>query len=182
MRIAYADPPYPGMAGRYEDGREVDHRLLIGHLQTFDAWALSTASTTLREVLTLCPDDIRIGAWVKPFASFKPNVNPAYTWEPVLFRGVASRVNTERTARDHCAVNIALRKGVVGAKPDGFWLWLFDLLNVRPGDEFVDLFPGTGRGAEVLAARLRTSSPISGQFALDLYGAPSVFASGANGL
>ena len=33
---------------------------------------------------------------------------------------------------------------VVGAKPAGFCWWLFDLLGALPGDELVDLFPGSG--------------------------------------
>ena len=34
----------------------------------------------------LCPSGVRIGALVKPFAVFKTGVNPAYAWEPVIFR------------------------------------------------------------------------------------------------
>ena len=33
---------------------------------------------------------------------------------------------------------------VVGAKPAAFCWWLFDLLGALPGDELVDLFPGSG--------------------------------------
>lgn len=33
---------------------------------------------------------------------------------------------------------------VVGAKPAGFARWVFDLLGIRPGDEFDDIFPGSG--------------------------------------
>jgi hypothetical protein len=32
----------------------------------------------------------------------------------------------------------------VGAKPATFCYWLFDLLGALPGDELVDLFPGSG--------------------------------------
>jgi len=46
--------------------------------------------------------------------------------------------------RDYCACNITLKKGLVGAKPEGFCMWLFDLLQMNPDDEFHDLFPGTG--------------------------------------
>ena len=31
------------------------------------------------------PGRCAIAAWTKPFAVFKPPVNPAYTWEPVIF-------------------------------------------------------------------------------------------------
>jgi hypothetical protein len=33
---------------------------------------------------------------------------------------------------------------VVGAKPAAFCWWVFDLLGALPGDELVDLFPGSG--------------------------------------
>ena len=32
----------------------------------------------------------------------------------------------------------------MGAKPAAFCWWLFDLLGALPGDELVDLFPGSG--------------------------------------
>src|SRR5208282_5223367 len=55
---------------------EIDHAELIERLETYDAWALSLSSTSLPEVLPLCPEGVRVGAWVKPFCSFRPNVNP----------------------------------------------------------------------------------------------------------
>jgi hypothetical protein len=33
---------------------------------------------------------------------------------------------------------------VIGAKPAAFCYWMFDLLGLLPGDDLVDLFPGTG--------------------------------------
>ena len=147
MRIAYADPPYLGQAKKHyshdENCAEVNHRLLISYLETFDAWALSCSSPSLKEVLNLCPDDVRVAAWVKPFASFKPNVNPAYTWEPVIFK-VPPRPRTEPTVKDHVIASITLKRGLAGAKPYDFCVWLLQLLNVRGGDEFVDVFPGSG--------------------------------------
>ena len=148
LKFAYADPPYIGQAKKHygPDAREVNHKLLITHLcnEFPDGWALSLSSPTLRDVLPLCPTDVRVGAWVKPFAAFKVNVNPAYAWEPVIFRGGRKRDRTENTVRDWVSAVITLRKGVSGAKPDAFGFWLFDLLGMRPGDEFVDVFPGSG--------------------------------------
>jgi len=147
VKVAYADPPYPGCAHLYPEGVEVNHRVLIGTLchEFPDGWALSTSSPALRLVLPLCPADVRVGAWVKPFAVFKPNVNPAYAWEPVIWRGGRTRrERSEDTVRDWCAESITLRKGLVGAKPPGFCLWLFDLLGLRRGDDLTDIFPGTG--------------------------------------
>lgn len=154
MRIAYADPPYIGQAKkRYskEDSYagEVDHAELAVRLQSFDGWALSASSPSLHLVLPLCPPDARIAAWVKPFAIFKPNVNPAYAWEPVIFkpaRSGASRTGGRKspTVRDWVSANITLKRGLCGVKPEAFCLWLFDLLGMQPGDELVDMFPGTG--------------------------------------
>ena len=41
------------------------------------------------------------------------------------------------------SASITLKKGLVGAKPPGFCMWLFSILNLQLGDELVDLFPGT---------------------------------------
>ncbi len=154
MRFAVADPPYPGMSRLYKGhpdyAGEVDHRELIDRLGDYDGWALCTASTTLRHVLSLCPAelDVRIMAWVKPFASFKPGVNPAYTWEPVIFHGGRKRSRERPTVKDHHVESITMRRGLVGAKPVGFCLWLFDCLGAEPGDDLHDLFPGTGAVGE----------------------------------
>lgn len=148
MKFAYADPPYIGQAQRHYsyDPRcaEVDHSKLIETLSKFDAWALSLSSQTLKQILNLCPDDVRIAAWVKPFCSFKPNVNPAYSWEPVIFKPGRPQSRENPTVRDFVSANITLKKGIHGAKPQEFCFWLFDLLNCDPEDEFNDLFPGTG--------------------------------------
>lgn len=162
MRFAYADPPYLGY-GRYyadhhEDARRWDgldaHRDLIERLSSEypDGWALSASSPSLRVILPLCPDDARVAAWVKPFCSFKPNVNPAYAWEPVIWRGGRSYSREEDTERDWIAENITLQKGLTGAKPAAVCRWIFRLLNAERGDTFDDLFPGTGVFSKCWAA------------------------------
>lgn len=148
LQVAYADPPYLGQARKHyrhdPQCAEVDHGTLIAHLNTFDAWALSCSSPSLHAILPLCPPDVRVMAWVKPFASFKPGVNPAYAWEPVLVRGGRRRGRAVPTVRDWVSANITLRRGLAGAKPVAFCLWLFQVLGLRAGDAFHDLFPGTG--------------------------------------
>lgn len=146
MKIAYADPPYVGQARRHYGTSEIDYAALLARLalEFPDGWALSASSPSLRLLLPLCPDDVRIAAWVKPFAIFKPGVNPAYAWEPVIFRGGRHRSRAEPTVRDWVSCNIALRRGLVGAKPEGFCMWLFDLLGMAFDDDLIDLFPGTG--------------------------------------
>ncbi|MDD4984164.1 MAG: hypothetical protein PHQ43_00045 [Dehalococcoidales bacterium] len=146
MKIAYADPPYIGCANYYPEKDEVDHLELLTRLyRDYEAWALSCSTPSLKQILGDCPDDVRIAAWVKPFASFKPNVNPAYAWEPVIFTPARERFTREQpTVRDWIAANITMHKGLVGAKPPKFAYWLFDLLGLEPTDEFDDLYPGTG--------------------------------------
>lgn len=146
MRFAYADPPYIGQAKRHYGkvgGSEVDHEQLIKHLEEYDGWALSLSSTTLQHILAMCPNDVRIAAWVKPFCVFKPNVNPAYAWEPVIWKSVKKRTRAQVTVRDWVSEPITLMRGLAGAKPDTFCYWLFELLNIQPEDTFDDLFPGT---------------------------------------
>lgn len=149
-RLAYADPPYIGQSRRLYGGVEVNHRLLLAHLAEFDGWALSASSPSLEEILALSrevigPNVVRVAAWVKPFAAFKPNVNPAYAWEPVIFRPARKkRSREEMTVRDWVSAPITMQKGLPGAKPEAFCWWLFDLLGAQEGDEFVDIFPGTG--------------------------------------
>jgi hypothetical protein len=153
MRFAFADPPYIGQARKHyrkeaaADGRvasEVDHEALVRHLTEYDAWALSLSSPSLKQILAYCPDDVRVGGWFKPFASFKKGVDPAYAWEPVIFKTQRKWRDDQATCRDWVSANITLERGVSGAKPDTFSFWMFELLGATRDDEFVDLFPGSG--------------------------------------
>ncbi len=162
MRFAYADPPYYGCCGLYGHRHEAPygcwddpktHEALINDL-TYgypDGWAMSASSVSLNTLLPMCPLATRVAAWVKPFASFKPNVNPAYAWEPVLFIGGRRGGRNRPTVRDWHSSNITLKKGLTGAKNPEFCRWILDLLGYVEGDDLVDLFPGTGVMADVLA-------------------------------
>jgi hypothetical protein len=143
MRLIYADPPYIGQAKKRYNSEEVDHVGLLEELRKYDGWALSCSSSTLAYLLTIS-GECRIGAWVKPFCSFKPNVNPAYSWEPVLYKSARRYDRKHQTIKDHVISSIVLKKGLVGAKPEAFAYWIFGLLQAEPEDSFVDLFPGTG--------------------------------------
>jgi hypothetical protein len=150
MRFAYADPPYPGYAGYYKNdprAAEVDHAKLIGDLyaQFPDGWALSTYTNQLRNLLPLCNEDIRTLAWVKPWCSWKPGNRVTYAWEPVIVHGGRKKLpGRNRTVRDWVAVNMTQGTGLIGAKPRKFAQWVFDVLGALPGDELVDMYPGTG--------------------------------------
>lgn len=156
LKAAYADPPYLGCAVKrygslhpraadYDDPET--HRRLIERLcDEFDTWALSLHEPSLRLLLSMCPAEVRVGAWVKPFAAYKAGITRAYTWEPVIFRFSPARPRTrnQETWRDSVSAPITQRRGVPGAKPQAFCYWLFAGLNLWPADEFHDLFPGSG--------------------------------------
>jgi hypothetical protein len=176
MRIAYADPPYIGQAKKHYGEHpdyigEVDHEALITRLvkEFPDGWALSCSSPSLRYLLPLCPEMVRIGAWVKPFCAFKRGVRPAYAWEPVIWIGgrnpptfrhpPPAKGDEQTTPKDFVSAGITLRRGLVGVKPYAFCVWLFDLLGMRDGDDLVDLFPGSG-AVSAAWARYRAERPL----------------------
>ena len=151
MKIAYADPPYPGQAKKHysHDPKcaEVDHAQLIAQLEAdYDGWALSSGAdlAAMQTVIPLLPVGVRVCAWVKPFASFKPNVTLAYAWEPIYVKPARKRGRDLPTVRDWVSANITLKRGLSGAKPEPFCWWLFDVLGAEPSDDFADIFPGTG--------------------------------------
>jgi hypothetical protein len=124
------------------------HRALIRRLTNEypDGWALSLGANNLRELLPLCPDDVRVAAWVKGWCSWKPNTYPAYAWEPVIFTGGRKPHGdkTWLTARDWMQCNVTTGEPVKGAKPQQFCNWIFAMLGAQRDDEMIDLFPGSG--------------------------------------
>lgn len=186
MKFAYADPPYLGCCRLYQhhhpDGLCWDdpetHHQLIDRLTTEypDGWALSCHTPSLKTLLPMCPDDTRIGAWVKPFHIYKKGVRPAYAWEPILYRGGRNvghppppKGGKATTPKDFfiaedgdlldalttpaVACNITLKKGLTGAKPLPVCDWVLHLLGFLPGEDTLDdLYPGTGAMGEAVAA------------------------------
>jgi hypothetical protein len=157
MRFAYADPPYPGQAlkhyGTHPDyGGEVNHRELVDRLvaEYPDGWALSTGAKWLRNVLLLCPPEVRVMAWVKTMAPpFSLRVQ--YSWEPVILYGGRPYEGGPRTVRDSLVCHPQERQfkplengDVIGRKPTQFCRWIFEALGAEPGDTLSDLFPGSG--------------------------------------
>jgi hypothetical protein len=155
LRIAYADPPYPGCAHLYEGhpdyAGEVDHQELVRRLETeYDGWILHTSSVALHHVLSyVSPLDTRVMAWVKPFAAFKRHVSVAYAWEPVIVKAARKpAVKPGMVYRDWLAEPITLKRGLTGAKPERVCHWLFEVMGCEPQDELDDLYPGTGAVAK----------------------------------
>ena len=155
MRMAYADPPYPGQSKRlYGDhpdyAGEVDHAELVAELLARfpDGWALSTSIQALPAVLRLCPDRARVLCWLKRATSPPMGDNRMYSWEPVI---LCDTPNPRMPTRMHCeaaADQFTFRPKteghVIGAKPRAFCMWLFAAMGLGPDDELVDLFPGSG--------------------------------------
>ena len=148
MRIAYADPPYPGNAKRLygPTAREVNFPLLIAHLQEFDGWALSSGSKDLRKLAPLCPEGTRFGAWVQGMTFSKPGISPRYAWQPVMYWPARKNQTSmaHLTPVDWVKADATRMRGVAGAKPEAFCFWIFRILGTSRDDEFVDLFPGSG--------------------------------------
>lgn len=151
MKIAYADPPYPGCAKLYKDhpdyAGEVDHADLAARLlRDYDGFVLHTSSPALPAVLPLFTGQpVRVMAWVKPFAAFKRNVSVAYAWEPVIVKAARKPVVRGRCVmRDWLAESITLKRGLTGAKPEKVCRWLFEMIGADPSDDLADLYPGTG--------------------------------------
>jgi hypothetical protein len=203
LRLAYADPPYPGRAARYygdhpDYAGEVDHAELIGRLSAYDGWALSTSADALQQILALCPAGVRVAAWHRGERPTR-SARPLNAWEPVIYFGGRAVVEASATAsvvedlhdasgvatRDASCSTAVLRDAslsavgdayspgqgdasrsaaarrldslvfpararrtdplrVIGSKPAVFCRWIFDLLGAQIGDEFEDLFPGSG--------------------------------------
>lgn len=149
IRVAYADPPYPGMSLKYYGDEpsfagEVDHVELIARLERDypDGWALSTSSKALRDVLPLCPEGARVCAWVKPIG-VPPTTNGLHSrWEPLI---VVRGRQRQPGVCDWLRAQPARGEGsLMGRKPSSFCAWLFDCLGLQAGDTLDDLYPGTG--------------------------------------
>lgn len=171
-RIAYADPPYPGMSARFYKNEpsfagEVDHAALIRDLMTYDGWALSTSARALRDVLPLCPKGARVCPWVKPHGAAVATNGIHNCWEPLI---VVPARHVPPGKRDWLSALPARGGGELpGRKPLAFCAWLFSLLGAEPAhDVFYDLFPGSGIVSAAWlelhaeARRERATSPTAG--------------------
>jgi hypothetical protein len=149
LRLAYADPPYPGKAGLYPEGEEVDHRALVDRLvaEFPNGWALSTSASALQAVLALCPADVRVCSWHRQIRRTRSR-RPLSAWEPlIVYGGRELPTNVTQTATDALAYAGRYRTfpgAMTGMKPPQFAVWMFAQLGALPGDELVDLFPGSG--------------------------------------
>lgn len=145
LNLAYADPPYPGLARKYYRKEstyagEVDHKKLIKSLLAFDGWALSTSRHALRAVLCYLPNDVFICPWIKTHRQFK-SYGPSNIHEYLIVKPARRLLNGPPDA----LYASAARGGgkLKGRKPIKFVSWLFALLGAMPQDNLTDLFPGS---------------------------------------
>ena len=164
-RFAYADPPYLGCAQRYYGDKHPEaarfdtleaHAELVRDLERDypDGWALSCHVPSLARILSVCPEGVRVAAWVKPFSGVRPRVRARFGWEPVIYRTSLAWDDGPQFTDWLMADGNRSRKGVElfpGKKPVEFAVWLCRVLGARPGDEVVDLFPGSGTCSGVFA-------------------------------
>jgi len=162
MKFAYADPPYykqgKKLYGKLHNQAEVwdakqAHIDLINKLMTEypDGWALSCNPADLSWIMQY-HQDLRVCAWTKTFHQIRPTT-VQYAWEAVLLHGGRKNNKRKPMVRDWLSCRIAMKKGLTGAKPLEFNLWILDLLNYQEGDQLDDLFPGSNGMADALAQR-----------------------------
>jgi hypothetical protein len=165
LRLAYADPPYPGKAWLYRDHPdyrgEVDHAALLAQLAGYDGRALSTSAEALPEVLALCPPGARVAAWHRGERPTRSRW-PLHAWEPVIYCG-GRQLDTGARRADSIVCGVGplgtLPGRVIGAKPAAVCRWIFRLLGAGPGDTLDDLFPGSGAVTRAWAVYTRPPDP-----------------------
>ena len=161
LKFAYADPPYykqgKKLYGKLHDqaaiwdGKQAHWDLIDRLMAEYpDGWALSCNPADLPWMIK--HEGIRICAWAKTFHQIRPTT-VQYAWEAVLLYGGRKDNKRKPMVRDWMSSSIAMRKGLVGAKPLVFNTWILDLLNYQNGDTLDDLFPGTNGMAEAIASR-----------------------------
>jgi len=166
--LAYADPPYIGQAKRHYNhdpsgipAEEIDYPALIRRLEQYDGWMLSASTPSIFTLVPMINEvfpigTVRIGAWVKPFASWKPTHRVQYAWEPVFFKAVNDKGNKATpSVRDFVSANITTKRGTHGAKPDSFCDWALEVLGCNKEDTVDDMFAGSGAFTNAIKRRLQ---------------------------
>jgi len=178
MKLCIADPPYLGRAVRWYgaggcgdgNGRnQADnhpeaylwdnpetHKNLVRELEkNYDGWAIAMSVHSLSTYLDIVETDsrngIRVCVWNKPSAITSGNRITNH-WEPVLIRVPRERRGWKsggQRMKDVLTCNPP-RKNFRGSKPQEWTMWVLDLLGYMPGDEVIDLFPGSGSVSKVL--------------------------------
>lgn len=140
-------------AARWDDPAE--HIALMDAMDSeYDGWAMAASSKTLAQILGVADSlGARLAIWHVTNA-IPDGARARHVWEAVLFKVPDSRraVGTGHRVPDLLSAAHPM-SGFVGAKPDAWTRWVLDLLGYQPGDDLVDMFPGSGavtRAAQVL--------------------------------
>jgi hypothetical protein len=102
---------------------------------------------SLQPLLGVCPAGVRVAAWCKPFSGVRPFVRARFGWEPVIYSTSLAWEHGPQFVDYLIADGNRSSLGrdlFPGRKPEAFAAWVADLVGARPGDELVDLFPGSG--------------------------------------
>ena len=156
LRLAFADPPYPGLAGYYVGhpayAGEVDHGALLAVLDAgFDGWAYATSKAGMVQAIREL-DKRGITGWDVATWARGPRVRramrPTQSTEFVIYKTARASVVVPQVP--DCLVHVhQARTGdprhIIGAKPAAYIRWMFGLLGARANDSFADLYPGSGR-------------------------------------
>ena len=170
LRLAYADPPYPGNARLYRGhpdyAGEVDHAALIRRLGPYDGWALSTSAAALPAVLARVPARGAGGSLAPRGTAHRELAAPERVGAGHLPRGPPGgprRVPARERRTDSLVHGVSplttLPGRVIGTKPAAFCRWVFSLLGAAPGDTLDDLFPGSGAVSRAWAAFTAAADP-----------------------
>lgn len=178
--FGYFDPGYIGLAAKYYKGQpdfrgEVDHPALIQRALASGykgfALSLSVSLLSLKTIINALPEELlqptsggpppaRLCSWRKPHAVPAATRGAHNTWEGLLV--VGGRRLAPGIPDSLQALPARGWGHLPGRKPIRFCAWLFNLLGMLPGDELVDVFPGSGavgRAWRVLSPR--TSAALS---------------------
>lgn len=159
--LVYADPPYAGCRFKYarrngsrqwgRNARADFMRELIARMEWLrrkdGICAVSMAVPELG-LLPLFPSGWRVLVWAKPFAVFRPNVWPAYSWEPIVAWGkFPGRVEQLESKTPHdwfqCSPRVPSKTNHETPKPEEFAERVINLtLGPRRGP-VLELFCGT---------------------------------------
>ena len=158
MRVAYADPPLPGVRlGVFYQNKagSITPRSSRSCVADFpDGWALSTSAKALRDLAPALSAErarLRLGeaaSRARAEHGHPQHVGAADRRRRGASSGPACAIGSRRSPRGTAA-------SFPGRKPLAFIAWLFACLGVLPGDNLFDKYPGTGIVSRAFAQLLR---------------------------